>query len=279
MSGRGVRRQREAVDDLSAQFQCPVCTDFLYEKIFQCRNGHVVCESCLGKLGAYQRCPTCRVKVSSGNHGIRNLQMEQLRNLVKLPCPFERHGCQRRLLGSEIQSHKLLCSKRPFRCACAPMCSEIFPKESMWAHIRNKHATVGPYDLSNGLTRTTTLTNRPGFKSPAWHILISHSNLQFLGSVRIRKKKVHAFVRCLTAKSHEFVYSIGLASLQMNDNTRAILWSAPVRDIETTIDEMISSGDCLTIPLSMAKFFSGRNDVAMKDLKLKLSVSLKRCQS
>lgn len=44
------------------QLTCPVCCEFFEGRIFQCSQGHSICETCMNKIGQpYQReCPQCR---------------------------------------------------------------------------------------------------------------------------------------------------------------------------------------------------------------------------
>lgn len=44
-------------DDLKLNLECPVCSKISLPPIMQCRNGHVTCNICRGKV---QSCPMCR---------------------------------------------------------------------------------------------------------------------------------------------------------------------------------------------------------------------------
>lgn len=50
------------VDPMSLLLECPVCVEVMKppRKIFQCSNGHIICEQCK-KNPAVKVCPTCRV--------------------------------------------------------------------------------------------------------------------------------------------------------------------------------------------------------------------------
>ena len=58
------------------EFDCPICLERMKppKKIFQCKNGHVLCETCIEKV---YRCPTCRIPFS-GEQRIRNIALEKL---------------------------------------------------------------------------------------------------------------------------------------------------------------------------------------------------------
>jgi len=58
--------------------ECPVCLEGMRppKKIFQCSNGHVICELCKNNPGV-RTCPTCRVEFSRHNC-VRNIVAEKL---------------------------------------------------------------------------------------------------------------------------------------------------------------------------------------------------------
>ena len=56
----------------SSDFECPVCYEEFSGHIFQCQEGHLLCDSCRPK---FERCPTCRISLSSN---IRNRILEQI---------------------------------------------------------------------------------------------------------------------------------------------------------------------------------------------------------
>ena len=58
--------------------ECPVCLEEMKppKKIFQCSNGHVICELCKNNPEV-RSCPTCRVKFR-GHNVVRNIVAEKL---------------------------------------------------------------------------------------------------------------------------------------------------------------------------------------------------------
>ena len=60
-------------------FECSVCMDEMKPpvKIFQCRNGHVMCETCKDHPEVL-RCPTCRMPLQGMSNLMRNIPMEKL---------------------------------------------------------------------------------------------------------------------------------------------------------------------------------------------------------
>ena len=85
------------------------------EKIFQCQNGHIICNDCSSKIGA--QCPSCRTAINklTGDKKIRNLAVEQIiesldcYNCQNLDCEFSGNFC-------EMALHKKKCEYRLVQC-------------------------------------------------------------------------------------------------------------------------------------------------------------------
>ena len=75
-SGNGSGPDRPMFDK---DFECSVCLDDMRPpvKIFQCRNGHVMCESCKNHPEVVT-CPTCRIPLPGADALMRNIPMEKL---------------------------------------------------------------------------------------------------------------------------------------------------------------------------------------------------------
>ena len=65
---------------LEKEFECPVCLGVMVmvppKKIFQCRNGHLICDGCKNHP-EIKSCPSCRVSVVTSQF-TRNIPMERL---------------------------------------------------------------------------------------------------------------------------------------------------------------------------------------------------------
>ena len=77
-----VERELQAAS-LKKDFDCPVCYEMMAppRRIFQCPNGHLLCELCMARSGSWKikNCPTCRVSLGPGGDVLsRNLAMEKL---------------------------------------------------------------------------------------------------------------------------------------------------------------------------------------------------------
>lgn len=63
---------------LEKEFECPVCMEMMAppKKIFQCTNGHLLCDSCKNHP-EIRSCPSCRVLIVTSQF-TRNIPMERL---------------------------------------------------------------------------------------------------------------------------------------------------------------------------------------------------------
>lgn len=59
--------------------ECPICNDIYTGKVFQCREGHVICDKCMSLMNVPRKCPTCRLPMDPP---IRNRVLEDLGGLT-----------------------------------------------------------------------------------------------------------------------------------------------------------------------------------------------------
>ncbi|CAG7820755.1 unnamed protein product [Allacma fusca] len=69
-------------------YECPVCYEKLYSPIYQCYNGHLICNHCIDKV---ERCPVCRDRMPGRR--IRNLEVEKITGKPTFACPNKTKGC------------------------------------------------------------------------------------------------------------------------------------------------------------------------------------------
>ena len=65
--------------EIQNELCCPVCLDVPLppKKIFQCSQGHTICDECLGRI-AEKKCPTCRESWENTNLPVRNRMAESM---------------------------------------------------------------------------------------------------------------------------------------------------------------------------------------------------------
>lgn len=95
--------------DFASLLQCPVCYELLGPPVWQCREGHPLCNSCRQQIVS-GRCPTCR---TTDNVLIRCLALEQLLQTMRVRC---KHGCGSMIDFERKHEHEQFCERRPARC-------------------------------------------------------------------------------------------------------------------------------------------------------------------
>ena len=73
----------EAINEATlVKLECPVCLELPKKPIYQCSNGHLICQECYP--GMKNGCPVCQVKLNK-EHPIRNLiaddQIDQIEKI------------------------------------------------------------------------------------------------------------------------------------------------------------------------------------------------------
>lgn len=145
-------RPRKASCELPEDaFDCPICTEPMISRIFQCPGGHHVCEDCLARLEADARpCPSCQRPFPA--EGFRCRAMEKLAEQLEFQCPW---GCGFSARPSLLQPHVSACELRPLPCiikGCRHHCCARSMPEHLMEHT--DHVAVGEYQRYNCHSRT-----------------------------------------------------------------------------------------------------------------------------
>lgn len=72
---------------LKDKLECPVCARITLPPIMQCRNGHIMCNTCRNKV---RDCPVCR----EADIDVRNIFAENAVVFLTIPCDFKQFGCK-----------------------------------------------------------------------------------------------------------------------------------------------------------------------------------------
>lgn len=122
--------------------ECPVCFDHLSKHIFQCSEGHLLCESChvncVRSNGG--KCPSCRKPVDG-----RARCGEELRAKTTVPCKNE--GCTASFkLVDRAEHEKSDCKFKPLECglelpesSVASSCHARVPPQKLVQHLELFH--------------------------------------------------------------------------------------------------------------------------------------------
>lgn len=85
-------------------FRCSNCSKFPENEIYQCQNGHTICESCVKDS---QNCSTCRV--SLGSSPTRVISLEKFLDMQKFDCPYKGQGCDIKVTRTGLTRHSEKC--------------------------------------------------------------------------------------------------------------------------------------------------------------------------
>ena len=111
------------------ELECPICLgipDSL--PIYQCQEGHVICNSCHSKINT---CPVCRVSL---NFKIRALGMEKILRKIVQKC--KHIGCNK--FSVDIDEHEANCEFAPSLAIKCPKCQEVVFTKDALQHL-DKH--------------------------------------------------------------------------------------------------------------------------------------------
>lgn len=189
-----VTKKKKFADDASAEelLECPVCMDFMSGRIFQCCEGHVLCELCLEKMDE-KRCPTCRQETGK----IRNRMLGQVAERVHVTCPND--GCEQRLTVQDLAQHSTKCDARSFACPlCATECGG--GRGGLWKHLQSQHRLAVRNNTASSSTRFKLGGERIGiaFCNQTWGL--EHEGFHFFVDVRCTNGRIplcHFTAYCL----------------------------------------------------------------------------------
>jgi len=133
--------------------ECPVCIELPKTPVYQCSNGHLICNSCHPKV---KNCPMCRVYLNQ-HKPLRNLTAEQFledlsnnnsvveqkpkarRSSLRLPCKNALNGCDVTCnTNGEVIQHQKSCKYRLVFCPDL-RCARKVPMACLFNHINDDH--------------------------------------------------------------------------------------------------------------------------------------------
>ena len=106
------KKYANILEDLRKDLQCPVCWDTPRRvPIFQCRNGHIICQDCQPKLQT-PNCPQCRIPYGNETP-IRALTAERCIRQIPHKCIYANQGCQQPPMAlTDLETHERECEFR-----------------------------------------------------------------------------------------------------------------------------------------------------------------------
>nr|CAD7419454.1 unnamed protein product [Timema poppensis] len=153
--------------ELLSILDCPVCFCCMGPPIFQCLQGHSICQKCKDRVSS---CPTCR----DTSVVIRNRMAERLSTSVELPCRYRQYGCPGKLSLGLLVNHENGCRFKLYKCRAGvtnkpgpvPRCGWKGVKSKLYDHVvkahnlpalntANQNCYVSNYDLTSCRNKTT----------------------------------------------------------------------------------------------------------------------------
>ncbi|CAG7827825.1 unnamed protein product [Allacma fusca] len=86
------------------KYTCPICLEFLLPPVYQCVNGHLICDICHVKV---KTCPQCRDAFVGKK--IRNLAVEEIVRECSYECKNLEAGCMLKRKYDQVRDHDLDC--------------------------------------------------------------------------------------------------------------------------------------------------------------------------
>eukprot|EP01083_Nonionella_stella_P249322 862285_1 len=181
-------------DDVVHLFDCSICWETMNSPIFQCRENHMVCESCRNSLPLPRRCPQCRQQLGDQ----RARFAESLIDRIVYPCMNKFHGCPKLLKPSERADHLNSCKFAQFGCPYMRLqCPWVGQASDLFDHLKDGHevSTSRPdlFSYENYCFIRGAVLRDGDTRS----MLISNQGRQFVLQWAVRGAKVGVCVRHL----------------------------------------------------------------------------------
>ncbi|XP_063227635.1 probable E3 ubiquitin-protein ligase sinah [Bacillus rossius redtenbacheri] len=117
---------------LSALLECPSCSEYMLDDIYQCVQGHSLCSACRRKTTA---CPKCSGPLAD----TRCLLAEQVAQEIYYPCNNSQAGCAEMLLLKDRKEHELNCLHRVYSCTRGDACAWQGVLRDLVLHVEQAH--------------------------------------------------------------------------------------------------------------------------------------------
>lgn len=129
------KRSENKVDwQLLKTLKCLVCLEYCCKPIYQCKNGHSICNQCKPK---FQNCVLCKAAIQSS----RNITLEEIAKWMRYPCKYHKTGCSISLKFHEIKHHEKSCDYGSIECPVAEKdkCVQKITKANIMRHVLKYH--------------------------------------------------------------------------------------------------------------------------------------------
>lgn len=287
-----------AEKELLEQLECCVCYTPMTGAIYQCVDGHLICNACkpnseflTGSLSSSRRglllrapppgatrltvvaayrlcvlvrntCGTCRQPL--GN--IRNRALEKLAACLILPCKYSVCGCEESMSGKDREAHEAACPHRPYGCPMSASCAFSGSKSELLEHLRTGHSVRRRSPFTKAVLQSSANFLEGGVASGVLFSADSGEEMLFMWS-----QTIHVLQACIVTFDvpHSHTYRLAVKA-----RGRETTWSAPVRGIREPGGTIFKANDCFTVPQTLAGWFSD-SPPESDELNLTLDVEVK----
>lgn len=240
--------------EIKSLFECPICFDYATPPIYQCQNGHLVCQVCSSKIA---HCPTCRVPIS--NPSIRNLQLDRLANTFQFPCKYNFNGCEWKSYWFKKREHEEHCDFISYTCPCpgtackwSGLLTEVMP------HLSDCHKSITTLSGEDIVFLATDINLKGAVDWVMIQSCYSHHFLLVLEKQELKsgQQQFFAVVQLIGSQkeAEQFKYKLELSS-NTAGYIKRLQWEARPRSILDGFQTAISQHDCLVFDAKMAKHF------------------------
>lgn len=240
--------------ELAYLFECPICFDYAVPPIYQCQNGHLVCQQCSSKI---THCPTCRVAITEPS--IRNLQLDRLANTFEFPCKYNFNGCNWKSYWFDKREHELNCEYISYSCPCpGSSCKWTGLLSQVMQHLSEHHKSITTLSGEDIVFLATDINLKGAVD---WVMIQSCFNHHFLlvlekQETKTGQQQFFAIVQLIGSQKDaaRFRYKLELSS-DVVGNMKRLQWEATPKSIMDGIQSAISTHDCLVFDARMAQHF------------------------
>ncbi|CAL8110520.1 unnamed protein product [Orchesella dallaii] len=240
--------------------ECPVCFDVSLP-IYQCINGHIICNSCLQGLDQ-KICPTCRVSLVEPT---RNLALEKvLKNYnVRLPCKYSLNGCMERRGCVEKEAHQLVCPFKTYTCPISSNnCRWEGRLDEIVDHLKGRRRPSHFVPLLFGETATFYFPAETDAESQLAIQIQTCFDTYFLIALKISTaadpnagNEYFALVQAIghAEEAARYAYRI-----ELERDGRRLSWEAVPLGISDSTKQAMEKGDCLCFSSKTMLLFKNR---------------------
>lgn len=249
------RSPQQFMPDIRSLFECPICFDYAVPPIYQCQNGHLVCQGCSSKI---THCPTCRVPITEPS--IRNLQLDRLANTFQFPCKYDFNGCQWKSFWYKKREHEECCEFISYSCPCpGTSCKWTGLLSQVMPHLNEHHKSITTLSGEDIVFLATDINLKGAVD---WVMIQSCFNHHFLlvlekQELKNGQQQFFAIVQLIGSQreANKFRYKLELSNNHSGQTTKRLQWDATPRSILEGIHSAISTYDCLVFDARMAQHF------------------------